>query len=241
MHLATVQKNILTDCGFQPALGMRVLDLGCGNGELVREWLDHGYEAYGCDFDFKDGDQVSILVGEGRVRKIECPYRLPFTDAYFDLIVTNQVMEHVSDYPLTLAEMRRVLKPDGSTLHIFPSRYVPIEPHVFVPLATVFRSPLWLKLWAWIGIRNVYQRGLDWRSVAKRNQEYLNLSTNYLTRHQLRIEFSRQFRDVKEVETLFLKHSPNAKGRALFQMGNRLPFLFYLYRTFWSRVIVTRA
>lgn len=55
-------------------------------------------------------------------------------------------MEHVLDYPSTVAEMRRVLKPGGCCLHIIPSRHVPIEPHVFVPLATILRSEFWLQL-----------------------------------------------------------------------------------------------
>lgn len=240
MSLATIQRNILADAGFKTMAGMRILDLGCGSGDLVTEWIGLGFNAYGCDFDFKASLQANNLIGQGRVRRIENPYRLPFADGFFDIIVTHQVMEHVRDYPVTLAEMRRVLKSDGCTLHFFPSRYVPIEPHVLVPLATIFRSIRWLQLWAWLGVRNQFQVGLDWQTVAENNHSYLQSSTNYLTRHQLRYEFSRHFREVQEMERLFLKHSPNTKGRALSRIGTLLPLLFDLYRTFWARVIVTR-
>jgi hypothetical protein len=43
-----------------------------------------------------------------------------------------------------LREIRRVFKPSGISIHIFPSRYTPLEPHVFVPLATFIRPMNWL-------------------------------------------------------------------------------------------------
>ena len=42
---------------------------------------------------------------------------LSYGDAVFDLVLTSDTLEHVPDFPAALAEIRRVLKPDG--LHIF--------------------------------------------------------------------------------------------------------------------------
>ena len=105
------------------------------------------------------------------------PYRLPFEDNRFDYVISSQVLEHVMDYDATFGEIRRVLKPGGISLHTFPSRYVLIEPHTFIPLASVIKSRSWLRLWALLGIRNDYQAGKSAREVAKLNHAYLHART----------------------------------------------------------------
>jgi ubiquinone/menaquinone biosynthesis C-methylase UbiE len=147
-------------------------------------------------------------------------------------------MEHVKDYPATLAEIRRVMKPDGILLNIFPARLRPIEPHVHVPFGTVFQSKAWLSFWALLGIRTPTQKGKNWREVAAENYTYLHSHTNYLTGPALQREFSRFFGNVRYVETSFLKFSPNARGRRLYRLGTKLPFIFLFYRSFWSRLLL---
>ena len=89
------------------------------------------------------------LIKEECIRLLdEDSYRLPFPDRSFDVLVTTQVMEHVHDYETTLSEMRRVLNNKGVSLHMFPARRRPIEPHVFVPFGTVLQGRFWLSLWA---------------------------------------------------------------------------------------------
>ena len=241
-QIAGLQAAILRDQVGPLDPRARVLDLGCGNGSTVRGWLDLGFDAYGCDFKFKKGDQVDALQREGRIVLIApSPYRLPYPDASFDLVVSNQVMEHVRDYPATLAEMRRVLKPGGHALHMFPSRLMPIEPHTHVPLATVVRSPLWLAAWARMGIRTPRQAGLPWREVAAKNEKYLAESTNYLTGPALARHFAAHFADMRYAERSFLANSPHRRGRVLSRLGQAFPPLFALYRCFWARVILARA
>lgn len=50
--------------------------------------------------------------------------RLSFSNASFELIVTNEVLEHVPDIDQALAEMYRVLKPDGAHLGTVPFLYL---------------------------------------------------------------------------------------------------------------------
>lgn len=236
LQLAIVQENS------QIRIGAKVLDLGCGNGDVVQAWRDLGYQAYGCDFKFKQGERVERLLADGRISLIEQkPYRLPYPNQTFDVIITNQVMEHVADYSSTLAEIRRILKPEGCCLHIFPSRGVLIEPHVFIPFATILQNRQWIALWALLGLRRASQRGLTWRRVAEQNYSYLRSSTNYLTAAELRVEFSRHFQVFRYVEKSFLRHSPNARGRWLNAAGRVLPVVYPLYRRLWSRVIFTAA
>jgi ubiquinone/menaquinone biosynthesis C-methylase UbiE len=59
--------------------------------------------------------------------------RIPFEDASFDAILSNQVLEHVPDIEVVARELARVLKPGGMSLHLFPHLGVWREPHTRVP------------------------------------------------------------------------------------------------------------
>ncbi len=121
-------------CGQRPAAGTRVLDYGCGAGVIVKELRRRGIEAYGCDVFYEGGD-CSRAAGEefgSVILKMEGE-RIPFEDDFFDFVINNQVMEHVEDLDRVLAEIRRVLKPGGAMLSLFPDKEVWREGHCGVP------------------------------------------------------------------------------------------------------------
>lgn len=224
--------NIPKDLGRCIAPGSTTLDFGCGAGETVLELQHLGFQAYGCDFN-------SVIDNAGSsdtIKKIETdPYKLPFEDSKFDYIYSNQVFEHVQNYSESLVEIRRVLKPEGCCVHIFPARNKPIEVHVFVPFSSTIRSYYWLLFWAKIGIRNPFQINKSAIDTAKDNQQYLNKYTNYLTKQQLSQEFGNHFHNVIFCESSFLKHTK--RGRILYKSAQMLPFLIPMYSAFRSRVV----
>lgn len=239
LRLTRLYLDILSDFGQGLGPGTRTLDFGCGDGATVAALLDLGIDAHGCDFKFKTGPAVAALSATSRIKLIRRdPYRLPYENGSFDLIVSNQVFEHVQNYPETLAELRRVLKPEGLSVHLFPARWKPIESHVFVPFASVVRNKPWLRLWAYAGIRRKSQRRMTAADVARANRAYLDRATNYLSQKQILDHFRRHFGDVRFAERSFLKHSPHRRGRQFHALGVRLPLLFQIYRTFWARALV---
>ena len=148
--------------GVTPSPEMKVLDFGCGAGERVGEFRRKGYDAVGCDVALpRDAEgPLGGLIDRGIVLPIASePYRLPYDDQSFDIVYSITVFEHVMDYDSALAEIRRVLKPGGTSVHVFPSRWKPIETHAYVPFASRIQSYWWLYLWALLGIRNEFQRG----------------------------------------------------------------------------------
>jgi ubiquinone/menaquinone biosynthesis C-methylase UbiE len=234
-----IQTMVIRELGCTLKPGATVLDLGCGNGATVKEYRGLGYEAFGCDFAFKDGLDVDSLCGDGLIRLIKPePYRLPFADASFDLVVSDQVFEHVQNYDETLAEIRRVLKPEGISLHFFPSRYTPIEPHVYVPLATIIQKRWWLALWAILGVRAPLQQGMSVREVTDANHAYLTSHTNYLSQAAIERFVSRYFGDYSFCESLFLKFSK--RGRSLYKFSRFLPVLPWVYGMLRARVLFLR-
>jgi SAM-dependent methyltransferase len=115
-----------------------VLDFGCGKGEVVALLRSRGVEAFGADvfwggMDWGEGQHHELLEA-GFVREIE-DGRLPFEDATFDVIVSDQVFEHVENFEQSVAELVRVLKPGGRMYHQYPPKNIMLEPHTMVPFA----------------------------------------------------------------------------------------------------------
>ena len=161
--------------------GKRVLDFGCGSGGLVDRLATLGYAAEGCDIKpFWDGSsplakRLSVIS--------QNPYRLPFDDNYFDLVLSTSVLEHAQNKGELFREIHRVLAPSGVAMHLYPSKwYIPTEPHIYVPLVNMMwpRCPQWwLAFWAWMGIRNEYQSEMAWREVRAANSRYCRDGLSY--------------------------------------------------------------
>jgi SAM-dependent methyltransferase len=49
--------------------------------------------------------------------------QLTFSDSSFDLVIANEIFEHVYDLPAALAEIARILRPGGYLLGTFPFAY----------------------------------------------------------------------------------------------------------------------
>jgi SAM-dependent methyltransferase len=219
--------------------GAPVLDFGCGAGDMVRDLCTMGFDAFGCDLAFKKGPALDGLKRAGRVKLIDPhPYTLPFDDGVFAIVVSDQVFEHVLDLDSALREMERVLQPGGVTLHIFPSRYTPIEPHTLIPGATLCRRHSWLRLWAQLDIRDGLRDGEAAAVAARRNRDYLLACTNYLTKRQIRCAFACHFPGVQFCEREFLDYGEGAwlLRRAL----AAVPGFPELYSTMRGRVLFSR-
>jgi ubiquinone/menaquinone biosynthesis C-methylase UbiE len=230
------QLGIIKDMGYQLNDTSVVMDLGCGDGNLVNAYRNNGLQAFGCDFQFKEGPNVAALREQGIIREIDTTnYRLPFDDNSIDFLVSDQVFEHVRDYEATLHEIRRVLKPGGTSLHFFPSRYVIIEPHVHVPFASVIQKKYWLKLWAGMGIKTEGQKGLTAAEIAEKNYKYLNNQTHYLSKAAITKHCRHYFNNVRFCEDLFFKYIQRAP--ALYKLSKVAFFLPTIYSTMKTRVL----
>jgi SAM-dependent methyltransferase len=229
-RLVTFFSAVAADLGRPIGTHSTVLDFGCGRGDAVDAWREAGHEASGCDIALERSGESLCL--------IERPYRLPFGDATFDLVVSNMVLEHVQDHDAAFREIRRVLRPGGISLHLFPSRWTPIEPHLRVPLATILQKRWWLAVWARLGIRNQFQAGLTWAEVVEFNEKYLRTRTLYLTRKELLAAGHHWFDDVKFVEALALKHG--RRTRKAYPLVRVFPPLARLYGGLRARLLVLR-
>jgi SAM-dependent methyltransferase len=81
----------------------KVLDVGCGN-KPYEQFFSHAHQYIGCDV---------VQSSLHKVDEICKATDLSFGESSFDTVFTTQVIEHVEDPFRMLAEISRVLKPQG--------------------------------------------------------------------------------------------------------------------------------
>jgi SAM-dependent methyltransferase len=112
----TAEKSV-SHALLEPAHGQRLLDVGCGRGDDVRALASH-LGSSGCVVGI---DISETLVREARQRgtdprvrfQLADAHAMPFADATFDAARVERVLQHVEDPARVLAEMARVVRPDG--------------------------------------------------------------------------------------------------------------------------------
>jgi len=232
--------KVLASLGLPLQSEATILDFGCGAGNLVQAIRDQGYNAYGIDLAFKGGQHTEELAAAGYLRLVSTvDYKIPFEDNTFDLVSTDQVFEHVQNHDAVLSEISRVLKPGGVSLNVYPPRLIPIEPHVFVPLASVFRPGWWLCLWALLGVRSAKQKSMGYRAVATENAQYLSSKTNYLPDKELLATANNLGFEAISCEKEMLE-SYSGLTRRIMKLNEIVYVLPWVCRTFISRAVVLR-
>ena len=117
---AQMIESILESFLGQAMRGYRVLDIGCGNGD-ISAYFARNNEQYGVDVSDKRRDKNRTF--EFCIVNSEV---LPFADDFFDVVISHHVIEHVDDQKLHLREIHRVLKSDGSAYLATPNRTSPL-------------------------------------------------------------------------------------------------------------------
>jgi SAM-dependent methyltransferase len=111
---------------YVPLEGARILDIGCGLGVYVRKFRELSDRVCGIDVDVKrlrEGAKTTPGL------MLAASESLPFRDGAFDVVVLNEVIEHVRDDAATLAEAMRVIGPNGHIVIYAPNRLYPFETH----------------------------------------------------------------------------------------------------------------
>ncbi len=98
--------------------GLRILDLGCGNGYLTRRWASEGAtESVGID-----GSEANIRIARRRERsrrtgarfvRQDAAHLAEFSTGHFDRVVAHMSLMDIEDGEGTIGEVGRVLRPNG--------------------------------------------------------------------------------------------------------------------------------
>jgi ubiquinone/menaquinone biosynthesis C-methylase UbiE len=135
--------------------------------------------------------------------------KIPFEDNYFDFIVSNQVIEHVEDIDLTFAEFRRVLKPGGQILNIFPDKNIWREGHCGIPFLHWFPKGSNLRVYYAFVLRSIGLGSFKGEATPMEwSQEtcaWLDKWTHYRTSSEIDQKYTANFSGFKSIEVTWLQ------------------------------------
>lgn len=140
-----------------------VLDVGCGKGGTAHILAQHGVNVSAIDvkdnFNYKN-DSICF--------KMMSADNLQFDDEEFDIIVLQDVLEHLYDRNCTLSEIKRVLKKNGIFFLSTPNRLSPLnfisDPHWNLPFLSILPRE-----WVVFFVKSVFQKDKrnrdDWAAL----------------------------------------------------------------------------
>lgn len=256
------QRRLVTCClrffeseGIAIGSDPRLLEFGCGHGELLRQFADAGIHRC-LGFEVANLKQSPRAFEAQKVfeniRLLRLPmignvplerYSLPFENEQFDLVVSNVVFEHVMNYETVARELSRITAPGGVQVHLFPGPWRLLESHTNLPFGGALHAIWYLRLY--VMASGYYRRnwasghaGLSNRQRAERMHFYLTKSCNYPGRRKIRKTFAPYFTRVSFEEANFFSHWPGGLAKAARVM--RIPPMEFLHSVLRSRVLVLR-
>jgi len=94
----------------------RLLDIGCGGGVLAEEFARLGCQVTGIDI---SDDSLAVARAHARIQGLSIAYQngsaaqLPFDGGSFEVVSCCDTLEHIPAWEQVIAEVGRVLKPNG--------------------------------------------------------------------------------------------------------------------------------
>ena len=99
----------------------KVLDLGCRDGRLTRHFIDQN-EVVGLDIDKIALEECAKNLNI-ETKWVDFSIQIPLQTSSFDVIVAGEVIEHLPCPAITMAEVSRILKPNGLFIGSVPNSY----------------------------------------------------------------------------------------------------------------------
>jgi SAM-dependent methyltransferase len=207
-HLLSV---VNTECRRRADPLVRILDLGCGDGALLAFLAvalpilnpQIRFEFFGLDvYDsqvqptgFLDSARTTLRSAApsqdwaARLVALSSTEEWPFADESFDVVISNQVLEHVADHDFVFRQIARTLRDGGWSAHLFPLVHYWYEGHLLLPFVHRIRNwdvlEAYIRLLSRIGLGKFpfHRRatGGDIEDFAERHADYMCYLTNYLS------------------------------------------------------------
>ena len=140
--------------------GDKILEVGCGNGNMLLRLSDKFNELYGLDVASSRLKEAEINIKETSPKELHkfrfiegnADDSLPFNNDFFDAVVSIATIEHVYDIFYLVKEMYRVLKPGGFLIAEVPNiAYLRHRLHLLFGKLPVTSSPYnWMEI-GWDG------------------------------------------------------------------------------------------
>jgi 2-polyprenyl-3-methyl-5-hydroxy-6-metoxy-1,4-benzoquinol methylase len=129
--------------------GMRVLEIGCGEGGVLKAFVNRGCEGVGVELDLPRVEDARRFLSEeiaaGKLKfvtrdiyKVDTEKEL---EGKFDIVVLKDVIEHIHDQPKLIGWMKQFLNPGGIIFFGFPPWQMPFGGHQQMAKSKLSRLP----------------------------------------------------------------------------------------------------
>lgn len=121
--------------GREDLTGLVVADVGCSGGTIAARLRQAGADVVGLDIDEPGIGKAASRYGGVGGPAFVCAdsMAVPLADASVDVVVCNHIYEHVVSPEALVAELRRVVRPDGVVYLGLGNRWGIVEPHYRLP------------------------------------------------------------------------------------------------------------
>ncbi len=129
--------------------GMRVLEIGCGEGGVLKAFINKGCVGVGVELDISRiamaNEYLPEDIAAGRLRFVAKDiYQVDVVqdlEGAFDIIVLKDVIEHIHDQQRLIGWMKNFLKREGVIFFGFPPWYMPFGGHQQICKSKISRLP----------------------------------------------------------------------------------------------------
>lgn len=134
---------------FPVKAGMRVLEIGCGEGGVLKAFINKGCVGVGVELDISRiamaNEYLPEDIAAGRLRFVAKDiYQVDVVqdlEGAFDIIVLKDVIEHIHDQQRLIGWMKNFLKQEGVIFFGFPPWYMPFGGHQQICKSKISRLP----------------------------------------------------------------------------------------------------
>jgi ubiquinone/menaquinone biosynthesis C-methylase UbiE len=222
--------------------GAKILDYGCGSGDVVAAGRKQGLNIYGAEIFYggaktkQEVERLGLLGDEIRVIK---DGKLGFDDECFDIVLNNQVFEHVEDLDAVLSEIERVMKKGAVLLCLFPANDVIREGHIGIPFVHWFPKDSSARWYYTLCLRSIglgfFKKGKSRSQWTKDQLDWIDKYTFYRNKKRVFKSFEKYF-EVEMIEPDYIKFRLWARKRtAQLSLLLRLPLVPQISRFFFHK------
>jgi 2-polyprenyl-3-methyl-5-hydroxy-6-metoxy-1,4-benzoquinol methylase len=131
-------ESVLRDFSGKPIENLAILDVGVGTGEII-DYFSQKNATQGVDIQDQRTSRNSPF-------QLVAAEQLPFAENFFDIVISNHVIEHVRSPEAHLNELHRVLKPGGIVYLATPNYFFPKETHFKLWLLHYFPGKIYFSV-----------------------------------------------------------------------------------------------
>lgn len=243
----------LINKNFRDKSEINILDFGCGSGKMLSLLDELSYKKelsktkisfFGVDvFKNKNSLEKTRKLARNAFIKSINPYEDFDFGVKFDIVISNQVFEHINYLEKIYAHLRLILNNNGLIIAGFPTKEIIIEPHLKIPFIHYIKKETkilfyFLSVFSLLKIgqfNRKFKKKEDRISFIKNRYNYCNTSIHYINYKEHVQILRKYFKKNVDISEIFLFSFKNKR-----KLSNYIKFMLALIPNKNIRLLLMR-